>query len=58
MESIEIWTYPNSGSSKVEEQCWVKVNTGEPTVTIDGEYFCTDCNSHSHQLKLKENNAN
>tara|TARA_R110001606_G_scaffold45770_4_gene118352 strand:- start:6312 stop:6488 length:177 start_codon:yes stop_codon:yes gene_type:complete len=58
MESIEIWICPDCSSPRVEEQCWVTVNTAEPIETIDGEYWCPDCDNHVPKLKLKENNAN
>lgn len=46
-----IWLCPNCGSSNAEEQYWVKVNGGEPTTHIDGEYWCPDCETHFHALK-------
>lgn len=44
------WACSECNSTNVEEQYWVKVNTGELTNPIDLDYWCPDCKSHNIKL--------
>lgn len=49
-----VWACSECNSTNVEEQYWVKVNTGELTNPIDLDYWCPDCQSHNIKLVEKE----